>query len=142
MSRAPKAVESFGPEIMAALVQGATKRIVLQVPYRKAVHFRQRANALRAAMRNTNHTMYSAISQTTITITWPPSTVEEKSSRGVRRPKDPNTPCTLTIAPADSEFTDALTSAGVTIVPPKPSPDTGPGIGDDILSDYVKNSLG
>jgi hypothetical protein len=139
--RPPKPIESFGPELFQALLDGSKREVKFQLPYRKAVHFRQRINQLRAAMRDLKHEHYPLASQAKITISWPDNTETSKSSRNVRFPKDMNTICDVVIMPSDSEFNDVLKSAGVNIKPldPPTTPST-PIVEEDILASYVKES--
>ena len=44
-------ISSFGPEIMAALLQGSKRRVDLKLPYRTAIQFRRRVHELRSRMR-------------------------------------------------------------------------------------------
>lgn len=115
--RPQKPIASFGPELFRALIEGAKREIKLELPFRKAVHFRMRINQLRNQMRLQNHPEYSIASQAKITITWPEETPTSKSSRNVKYPSDPNTLCTVTILPSDSEFANALKAAGVEVPP-------------------------
>lgn len=143
--RSPRPVESFGPEIFQALIEGAKRKITLELPYRKAVYFRLRANQLRNQMRLLSHPQYSVVSQTRITIAWPPSTPVRQTSKRVSIPLDVETPCTLTIAPSDSEFTEALARAGVNVpqLTNDDSPTTAPQGGEsteDILASFLKKA--
>ena len=131
--RAPKTVESFGPEIFEALITGSQREIVLELPYKKAVMFRQRANSLRAAMQKSNHPQYKIVAQTTLRIIWGleagyAEIPERRNTQNVRSPANRIAPAKFIISPADSEFSEALRKAGVTIrplssvEPLKPSP--------------------
>lgn len=145
-TRMPKPVSSFGPEILQALIEGSKREIVLPLPYRKAVFFRQRVNALRAEMRRQNHELLGVVSQTTVRILWGedaglPPVPEKKSSTNVRHPTDKNVKVHLIISPADKEFSEALKAAGVEVKPI--APDTVPNTGstepvEDILANYLK----
>lgn len=132
-TRPSKDVSSFGPEIFEALIEGSKREIVLELPYRKAVFFRQRANSLRAAMRAAGHEKSSIVAQTTLRILWGheagyEDVPEKKSPQGVRFPINKMAPAKLVITPADKEFSEALKKAGVTIRPltedTSPSPKT------------------
>jgi hypothetical protein len=145
-TRAPKPVESFGPEVLQALIEGSKREIVLELPYRKAVFFRQRVNALRAEMRRQNHEMYKIVSQATVRILWGadaelPDVPERRSLTNVRFPMNKNIPAKLVITPADKEFGEALKRAGVEVKPLTPDPipntrTTEPS--EDILESYLK----
>lgn len=149
-TRAPKGVESFGPEIFEALIEGSKREIILELPYKKAVAFRQRMNSLRAAMRESGHEKSKIVAQTTIRILWGKDagydndTAEKRSSQNVRAPISKMTPSKLVISPADSEFSEALRKAGVTIKPlgtdaPATVPVDAPArdIGSDILQRFL-----
>jgi hypothetical protein len=145
-NRTPKPIESFGPEVLQGLIEGSKRELILELPYRKAVFFRQRANALRAEMRRQNHDLYRVVSQATLRIVWGTEagydeTPERKSQTNVRFPINKNTPAKLIITPADKEFGEALEKAGVKLppVPVDPVPNTeGPDTGTDILESYLK----
>jgi hypothetical protein len=145
-TRLPKPVESFGPEILQALIDGSKREITVELPYRRAVLFRSRVNSLRAAMRQTKHELYPVVSQATVRILWGEDAgmtpvVEKKSSTNVRFPANKNTIVKLVITPADAEFGDALKKAGVEVKPlsPDPVPNTGTGeTSEDILANYLR----
>lgn len=143
MSRPPKPVESFGPELLRALLEGAKRKVEVKLPHNKAVHLRQRINALRTSMRRSNHVQYPLVSQCRVTISWPPETPTVQSSRGVRWPKDPYAEVVVTIAPNDSEFRDVLASAGVVVDPGDILTSHTPSSAeDDILAEFLKPSGG
>lgn len=145
-TRAPKPVESFGAEVLQALIEGSKREITLKLPYRKAAFFRQRVNALRAEMRRQNHVMYPVVSQATVRILWGEDAgmetiAEKKSSTNVRFPLNKDSIVKLVISPADKEFGDALREAGVEVKPlsPDPVPNTEtPSDMSNILSEYLK----
>lgn len=145
--RIPKPIESFGPEVFQALIEGSKKEIRLPLSWRKACYWRHRANALRAEMRRQNHPQYKVMSGATLRIEIPPGTDIKKSSRNVSCPKSPEAPVFLVISPADAEFGEALRKVGVEIKPlelTKPNTETpslvapDPGPESDILSDFLK----
>lgn len=113
MTKRTPSIESFGPELMAALLKGARERYTITLPYRSAIKFRQRIYLLRQAMREANHEMYSAVSRTRITITWPEATPTQRNKWGFAWPLDRATLCIVTVEPQDSEFASALAQAGV-----------------------------
>lgn len=146
-TRAPKSVESFGPEIFEALIEGSKREIVLELPYKKAVSFRQRANMLRAAMREIGHEKYKVVAQTTLRIMWGKEAgyedvPEKKNTQNVRSPVVKSTPAKLIISPADSEFGEALKKAGVEIKPlsieDKTSGTEPKDFGDDVLEQFMR----
>jgi hypothetical protein len=143
--RSPKPVESFGPEVLQALIEGSKREIILELPFRKAVFFRQRINALRAEMRRQDHKLYPVVSQATVRILWGEDAgydkvSEHKSSTGVRHPVNRDAPVKLKITPADAEFGEALKKAGVEVktlntdVPITESDETV----EDVLANYLK----
>lgn len=152
-TRAPKSIESFGPEIFEALIEGSKREIVLELPYKKAVAFRQRANALRAAMREAGHEKAKIVAQTTLKIVWGKEagfeeTLEKRNTQNVRFPISKTTPAKLIICPADAEFGDALRKAGVELRPLSAKPETSDpstppedDFGDDILNQFLKGEL-
>lgn len=146
-ARAPKPVESFGPEVLQALLEGSKREIVLLLPYREAVQHRARMNSLRAAMQRSGHEMYRIVSQTTIRVVWGEDAgldpiPEKKSSTNVRVPLSKNAPAKLIISPADKKLGEALKKAGVTVPDfnPDPVPNTGSpeATTESILADYLK----
>lgn len=138
MTRSVKPVESFGPELLSALLSGAKEKIEVPLPWKAAVRFRQRIQQLRHSMRATSHSQYPLASQARVSISWDDKVVTKKSSRGVKWPGDPLTPCIVTIAPADSEFTDVLKAAGVEV---KPLSEVFSTV-SDVPSDYLEELLG
>lgn len=113
--RAPKPIESFGPELFQALLEGSKKKLVLKMPYTKAVRFRLRINQLRETMRRLQHEKYTAVSQARITVKWPEGTPVRKYPGGNLWPVDKNVECEVIIQPNDNEFRDVLAAAGVTV---------------------------
>ena len=108
-------VASFGPELMAALLQGAAHDYSIQMPWKIAVRFRQRVYQLRAAMRAEKHEKLDLVSRVRIIVSWPKGTrLTKVAGNSFEYPHDPNTECTVRIAPADSEFADILNKAGIT----------------------------
>lgn len=111
-------IESFGPELLAALVKGSREPVTVKVPYRTAIALTQRLNKLRYIMQHKGHSLYSIVARVKITTAWgeraglPPAD-EVRSRKNVARPVDPEAPSVLTLSPHDSEFTDALRAAGV-----------------------------
>lgn len=145
-ARPPKPIESFGPELLQALIDGSKKEITLDLTYRQAVYYRQRMNALRAEMRRQNHQLYPLVSQATIRVVWGedaglPAVDEKKSSTNVRFPSNKSTPSKLVISPPDASLGAALKKAGVEVRPLAPDsvPNTGTqDVGDDVLESYLR----
>lgn len=107
-------VDSFGPELLVALLRGSKSRFEIPLPsYRMAVRFQLRMNQLRKAMRETNHPMSTMVSRASISIQWPMNTTMIRRTNGVRTPTDKNIPATIVIQPHDLEFNASLLAAGV-----------------------------
>lgn len=101
MARTFAPVTSFGKELHDALRNGADKRIEIDFDNEKmAIRFNQRINALRNAMKKENH----------------PDWVQLYRCQARREGKR------LILAPADSEFREALNRAGIdNIADPPPT---------------------
>jgi hypothetical protein len=110
--RPPRPVASFGPEIFAALMRGATHPIHVKMPYKIAVRFRMRIHQLREAMRASGHEKYPLVSRVGVTIEWPIGTHTTKSGRHVV-PDDRSVVCDVTLRPNDAEFAPTLALAGI-----------------------------
>lgn len=122
-------VESFSPELFATLLSGATKPRYIHLPYHKAVRFRMRLYQLRNAMRLEDHPEYRNAHRVVARILWgedarqlvddpkfgPPFPETLTSSKRVSRPKSYLTPCLVVVGPQDSDYHDALRSAGIEI---------------------------
>ena len=112
IAKPQRPVTSFGPEILSALLQGATGQLKLSMSYKTGVRFRLRIHQLREAMRNTGHEKYELCARVRVSIAWPDGTPTEKQGRHVI-PIDRNTLCTVTLQPNDTEFAGILRDAGV-----------------------------
>lgn len=110
--KAPRPVESFGPELLAALLKGATEEVRVPMNWRQAIRFRQRVHQMREAMRRTSHPKYELCTKVRIGIELPPGTPTVKSGRH-KVPSDPGIKVTLVLSPNDSEFGPLLAAAGV-----------------------------
>lgn len=113
-------IESFGPEIMAALTKGSTETVVIHMPtWRAAVRFQQRLHMLRKAMRDSNHPLYPATARVSCKLEWGADAgygVEVKTvivGKGNRVPENRDTKTRVTLSPRDSEFTEVLQKAGL-----------------------------
>lgn len=111
-------LESFGPEIMAALLRGGREELKLATTYRLGSVFRRRVHQLRARLREINHPEYPIAARTKVQLMWGkraglPPVDETRNRNGVTRPIDPDAPALLILSPRDSEFTDILSQAGV-----------------------------
>lgn len=117
-----KTLESFGPELMAALIAGSRKEVRIKMEvvggWRKAWHLRQRLNSLRVVMRKGSHPQYRLVSKAKIKIIfgeeagYPKVDVIKKST--VYYPKDRNVFAQLIISPHDEEYGGFLRQAGIT----------------------------
>jgi hypothetical protein len=141
-------IESFGPEIMAALLRGSRERVDIPLEtYRKGAGLQRRIHHLRKLMRDQNHPQANIVSRTRTSLLWGRRAgyedVEEKiNSNGVHYPTDRSCPVILRLAPFDSEFTDALTKAGISL-PEIGEPPTAPPAQeevDDYLEDILRNT--
>lgn len=115
-SRSPL-VESFGPELLAALLKASTGRYVVKLPFNHAVRFRQRLYSLRNAMRIAKHEKYSLVSRVRITIAWDKEAATRKAGDHTV-PIDQSEPCEVELMPNDTEFSNALAEAGVQVIAP------------------------
>lgn len=107
----PRPIESFGPEILAALLKGATDPIEFTVSYKTAVRFRLRVHQLREAMRRSGHPKYELASRVRVSIVWPEGTETVKQGRHFI-PLNRDTKCRVLLRPNDSEFAAALKGIG------------------------------
>lgn|SRR5262245_16675457 len=108
----PRPVESFGPELFAALLAASTKEVRIPMTYRQGVRFRQRIHQMREAMRLSRHPKYETCTRVRIGIELPSDCVTMKSGRH-RVPTDRGIMVTVVLSPNDSEFSDILSKAGV-----------------------------
>lgn len=117
----PRNPESFGPELLAALIEGSRRPLELELPsYSIAVSLRMRLHQLRTAMDRTKHPMAALVQKAKISLLYGaaagyPIVPEERRSNGIRFPTDVTVPCKLIISPRDSEFSSALAKAGVIV---------------------------
>lgn len=119
MSKLP-ALTTFGPEIMASLVEGSRREVVIELPYRDAIVLRQRMHQLRARMREDKHPLCTIVSAAKVTIRWGPEVPTSRSRRGVHYPTNNQSLVDLVIRPQDSTFRLALEKAGIKIDLPEP----------------------
>ena len=126
--RPPRPVESFGPELMSALMRGALEGgLTLSLPWRDAVRFRLRVHQLREAMRMAKHDKYPLVARVRVSINVPPN-VELVPQGSNYIPRDRSTLCEVVLRPNDSEFSSALHQAGIDVNRElsSPSPSTSP----------------
>lgn len=110
----PRLVESFGPELMKTLLEGAKKKVEIRLPYRDAVRLRLRLNQLRVAMRTHNHPHKNMVEQVNLRITYDDDTPLESTNYGMV-PVNRLAISTLIAEPADSEFSKILREAGMIV---------------------------
>lgn len=112
-------IESFGPEIMAALTKGSQEEYSITLPsYRDAVRFQQRIHMLRKRMREEQHPLYTVAARVHISLAWGidagfPEVATTVIGKGNRVPVDRSAKTKVTLKPRDSEFTAALLEAGI-----------------------------
>lgn len=140
MPRKPQRVESFGPEMMAVLLRGATDGIKIELPYHRAIRFRQRLYQLRHAMAVEGHPKYGLVSRVRAAITWDETSIQTvRNSKQVPRPTDRRATVTVEVMPLDHEFTQALRDAGLDLK--TAVADEQPGVSlDDFLKDLEENN--
>lgn len=139
----PRPVESFGGEILAALLKGATDGFKVQTDYSTAIRFRLRVHQLREAMRKSGHDKYSLVARVRVTIE-PVDPNEPVDLQGRHKvPKNRSAKYWLQLRPNDTEFGDILKNAGVDIelgseespsIEPSPTPATADSL-EDLLRD-------
>lgn len=111
-------VESFGPELLTALVKASREEVRIELPYRAAISLAQRLNKLRHTMEIQQHELFRIVARVRITILWGekaglPPVEAKRSSKNVPRPLDTEVPSILVLVPHDNEFMDALHAAGI-----------------------------
>lgn len=111
-AKAPRPVESFGPEILSALMRGATEGLEFRTSYATAIRFRLRVHQLRESMRRSGHEKYELVCRVRVSIKWPNETPVTKLGRH-NVPDDRSVECIVTLSPNDSEFSELLQAAGV-----------------------------
>lgn len=125
-------IESFGPQLMAALVGGGRSRLI--IPFegplgKKLAHnFQRRIHMLRSRMRELNHPDYIVAARAKATILWGEKAADaDPKFEDWRIDFDGRRGAIIVIAPRDSEFEEVLAKAGVgvgttptapTILPP------------------------
>lgn len=140
-------VESFGPELMAALLKGAQERFEIKTTWRRAITFRRRVYQLRERMREEKHPLYPNAALCRIQITWDQNTPVKRSGKNVPYPASTDAPVTLVLSPYDSEFKEELTKAGIKVEPQEPiipQPGASPASQQlqDFLSEFVQDKPG
>lgn len=121
-------IESFGPELMQALLAGSTKEFRFELRYGDCVKFRRRIHQLRTRMREERHEHAALVERARVMILWGKQAREanggvgfdedpklKTNSNNYKSPSDPNTPALIVIKPYDSEFAAALSKAGLKV---------------------------
>lgn len=117
-------IESFGPTLFNALIEGSRREYRIPTSYRNAARFRHRAHMLRSRMQQESHPLYPVASRTRITIEWDETKIPTKHNRrNVKWPENIEAQVTLVIAPHDLQFDEALKAAGL-ILKPSTIPET------------------
>lgn len=111
-AKAPRPIESFGPEILAALLRGANEGLEFSAPYSTAVRFRLRIHQLREAMRKSGHEKYSLVARVRVSVKWSDDEpIEKQGQHNV--PTNRAAKVLVSLRPNDEEFGSLLKSAGV-----------------------------
>lgn len=135
-------VVSFGPELMAALVQGSKDEKIVSMPYKEAVVARARMHSLRAAMRKEKHPLADIVAIAKVTIRWGPEVATSTSRKGVKYPTDNNSIVDLVISPRDSTFRKAFEKAGIKVEQPEATPvlpESEVETADQVLEHFIKD---
>lgn len=142
-------LESFGPEVMQALLLGARQELRIPLPtYREAIQLHLRLQQLRKSMQRHGHPMWSTVARTMVRTKWGvdaglPPVAEHRNARGVRRPFDTSVPAVVIVSPHDAQFLDALKAAGVDetslrddtlLAEPAPDPSSPPDYLDELAN--------
>lgn len=121
-------VSSFGPELMALLIEGSKKEVRVPCPDRKFMRaLQQRIHMLRGAMAREQHPQYVTVTRARTSQAWK---INERDGQAFD--------FCLYVRPQDSQYLDALTKAGVKVdkadsdnllnsaLPPAPSNEVEP----------------
>jgi hypothetical protein len=110
-SRRP--VSSFGPELLELLTQGATKEIRIPCPSMRVMkNLQMRLHLLRGAMQREKHPQYNLVTRARTSCTW--DFASHPSTKRHQFPADAKE-CVLFIRPNDSQFTDIIKQAGISV---------------------------
>lgn len=150
-------IESFGPELMAALIHGSTKEFRFPLPFNDAVKFRRRVHQLRSRMREEKHEKAMLVERARVSILlgkdagFETDPEYQRISNGGRVPRDRQAPALIVIKPYDVEFNAALKAAGVDIdlpdngtslrVPNALDPTSNTTEGEDPLASFDPNRI-
>lgn len=113
-------IESFGPELMAALKQGGLTRVVIPFVGDKgktmAHSFQRRIHTLRQRMREEEHIDYMITTRAMCSIFWGERAVgQHPCAETWKEDYNGNKGAIIVIKPRDSEFSDILNEAGVKV---------------------------
>lgn len=104
-------IESFGPELMTALVKGGKEGLELRFETKTLAHrFQQRVHMLRQRMREESHPDYTVASRAVVSLLWGPKSEVKEWDEDHMGKKG----ALIRIRPRDSEFGQVLKNAGVT----------------------------
>ena len=99
-------VSSFGPELLAILLKGATQRVTVPCPDQRTMqHLQMRLQMLRGAMGREGHPNYQLVTRARTSRDW--DTDLEGTQSNFR----------LLIQPNDSQFAKLIKEAGVVATP-------------------------
>lgn len=111
-------IESFGPELMAALLRGGRERVV--IPFegpngKKLAHnFQRRIHQLRNRMRDLEHPDYILASRAKVSIFWgEKAQLADPRYESWKDDHNGHRGAIILIAPRDSEFKETLASVGI-----------------------------
>ena len=106
-------IESYGPELLAALIEGSKNTVVfkfrdtkLKTGRQQAQYLQVRLHTLRSHMRKNNHPEYKIVARCHTSCRWGREVDDEFTRQGFT--------ATLSLYPKDSEFRDAFAAAGIT----------------------------
>lgn len=105
-------IESFGPELMQALLEGGRNRLVIPFPgadgagKRKAHTFQQRIHMLRQRMREERHPQYPLAARVRVSLLWGAKAAEAGAPAEWRADPKGKLGAYIVIQPRDSEFNE------------------------------------
>lgn len=149
--RTKEPIESFGGELMAALLEGSRRRIL--IPFRgedhqgrkKANSFARRLNTLRQRMRQEGHRDYNLAMRAKVGVYIGPEAVRHGGPQEWKEDHNGSLGGLVVVEPKDSEFLDDLRAAGVTvdrvdqpINPPPPEDETVDALVDELMNSKNK----
>lgn len=111
-------VSSFGPELLAALVRGATEEINIPCDTEKQMmHLQLRLQSLRGSMGREKHPQYELVCKARTSRQWDTKEETYTDAPGVVKTRKVKYNFRLRIAPNDMQFRDILAKAGVKVEP-------------------------